>query len=174
MITLEKIDMITERTGCTYKEAKEALESKNGDVVEAIIMLEEMYEDEMNEFFDKESKFQKKSKCKASSEDFKQIKDNLKKLIDKLNATRIVVYKEEKTLLDIPLSVGAVGGFFFMPATIVVIVGFLASGCSLKLFKEGGEIIDIKNFSKEYVDKIYDSFKDGDYKDKDDEGDGNN
>ncbi|PAB58526.1 UBA domain-containing protein [Anaeromicrobium sediminis] len=40
-ITLEKVDMVRERTGARYKDVKEALEIHNGDVLDAIIYLEE-------------------------------------------------------------------------------------------------------------------------------------
>ena len=39
-ISLEKVDQVKERTGSTYKEAKEALEICGGDVLEAIIYIE--------------------------------------------------------------------------------------------------------------------------------------
>ena len=37
-ITLEKVDMVKDRTNVTYEEAKEALEFCNGDVLEAQIL----------------------------------------------------------------------------------------------------------------------------------------
>lgn len=37
MVTLDKIDIITERTGVSYAEAKEILEKFDGDVVETLI-----------------------------------------------------------------------------------------------------------------------------------------
>ena len=40
-ITLEKIELVKDRTGVTYAEAKEALESADGSVVDAIIAIEE-------------------------------------------------------------------------------------------------------------------------------------
>ena len=40
-ISLEKVDIIRDRTGVTYKEAKEALEAANGNVVDALINIEE-------------------------------------------------------------------------------------------------------------------------------------
>ena len=40
-ITLEKVDQVRERTGVSYGEAKSALEISNGDVLNAIILLEE-------------------------------------------------------------------------------------------------------------------------------------
>jgi len=39
-ITLEKIDIIKERTGVSYTEAKEALEECDSDVVNALIYIE--------------------------------------------------------------------------------------------------------------------------------------
>ena len=40
-ITLEKIELVKDRTGVTYREAKEALEAAGGSVVDAIIDIEE-------------------------------------------------------------------------------------------------------------------------------------
>ncbi len=40
-ITLEKIELVKDRTGVNYREAKEALEEANGSVVDAIINIEE-------------------------------------------------------------------------------------------------------------------------------------
>ena len=40
-ITLEKIELVKDRTGSTYAEAKAALEAADGSVVDAIIALEE-------------------------------------------------------------------------------------------------------------------------------------
>ena len=38
-VTLEKIELVKDRTGVTYKEAKEALEAADGNVVDAIVRL---------------------------------------------------------------------------------------------------------------------------------------
>ena len=40
-ITLEKIDIIRERTGANYSIAKEALELSEGNVVDALIYIEQ-------------------------------------------------------------------------------------------------------------------------------------
>ena len=39
-VTLEKVDMVRERTGVTYEKAKQALEASEGDVLEALIYIE--------------------------------------------------------------------------------------------------------------------------------------
>ena len=62
-ITLEKVDQVRERTGVTYAEAKNALEIANGDVLEAIIYIENI----------KEADAKENSKIKAESiEEFKK------------------------------------------------------------------------------------------------------
>ena len=40
-ITLEKIELVKDRTGVSYKEAKDALEAAEGSVVDAIIAIED-------------------------------------------------------------------------------------------------------------------------------------
>lgn len=40
-ITLEKIELVKDRTGVSYREAKSALEEADGSVVDAIIIIEE-------------------------------------------------------------------------------------------------------------------------------------
>ena len=49
-ITLEKVDKVIERTGASYKEAKEALEMTDGNVLDAIIYLEENLQNSESEY----------------------------------------------------------------------------------------------------------------------------
>ena len=48
-ITLEKIDIVRERAKATYKEARDALTAANGNVIDAIISLEESGETDWTE-----------------------------------------------------------------------------------------------------------------------------
>ena len=59
-ITLEKVDKVIERTGASYKEAKEALEMTDGNVLDAIIYLEENLQNSESEYgeYEKEEKGQ--------------------------------------------------------------------------------------------------------------------
>ena len=43
-VSLEKIDTVVARTGATFTEAKEALEKSNGDVIDAIVFIEENHD----------------------------------------------------------------------------------------------------------------------------------
>ena len=51
-ISLENVDQVIERTGVSYSKAKEALQYSNGDVLEAIIYLENQ-ESDKNDGFEK-------------------------------------------------------------------------------------------------------------------------
>ncbi len=89
-ITLEKIDIIRERTGATYTEAKEALEACEGNVVDALVYMENKVKEEKEELYT------------TKDELVKWIKD----IIKKGNVTRIKVKKEDKIIVDIPVNAG--------------------------------------------------------------------
>ena len=93
-ITLEKIELVKDRTGVSYKEAKDALEAVDGSVVDAIIAIEETVN--------------LKSGNKAS-EFADDTVEKIKELVKKGNITKIAVKKDEETLVNIPLNVGLVG-----------------------------------------------------------------
>lgn len=108
MVTLEKIDQVVERTGVTYEEARAALEEVGGDVLEAIIYLETSRKG----FADNMS---------SNINDKKEtIIGVLKELIKKGNITRVIIRSEEKTVLDLPIYIGAVGVFI---APYVALIG---------------------------------------------------
>ena len=93
-ITLEKIELVRDRTGVTYKEAKEALEAANGNVVDAIIAIEETID------------CSEKNSTKAKKD---ALISRMKELFEKGNVSRIVVSREDSTFLNIPLNIGIVG-----------------------------------------------------------------
>lgn len=91
---LEKIDILRERMGVTYREAKEVLEEAGGDLVEALIKVEE----------------NKKQGWSAKvSGTIGEIIDEIKKYIDKGNRTRIRLKRGDQTVADLPATVGALG-----------------------------------------------------------------
>lgn len=118
---LEKLDMIRDRTGASYGEADAALTRADGDVVKAIIELE-----------------QKDAKHATSGETGghdriteeiwvkgNELVDKVKELIKKGNVTRVVVKNEEgEILVEIPMTIGVVGTVL---APTVAILGGLAA-----------------------------------------------
>lgn len=141
-LTLEMIDEVIERTGCTYKEAKEALLEYDGDVIEAIISLE--------------SKGKRKEKVTDTIDHVtSEMGDKLKRLLEKGDVNRITVEKNGKLVMDIPVTAGIVGAVVFAPAVITSLIVALGTGHSVKIVKEDGEIIDFK----EYADRTYETVK---------------
>lgn len=141
-LTLEMIDEVIMRTNCTYKEAKEVLLETEGDVIEAIINLE--------------SKGGRKERVAESFDSVTtDLADKLKKLLEKGDVNRITIEKNDKVIMDIPVTAGIVGAVLFSPAVITSVIVALATGHSVKIIKENGEIIDFK----EYTDKTMNTVK---------------
>lgn len=83
------------------------------------------------------------------------IMSKLKELVKKGNVSRIVICKDEKELVNIPVNVGIVGGVVGLAAAKwVVIAAVLATvgfGCTVQVIKEDGEISDV--YGKETAEK---------------------
>lgn len=93
-ITLEKIDILRERTGVSYREAKEALEKSNGSLIEALIELDSKEKTRWTEEFSVKSG---------------EVIDKVKELLHAGNVNKIRVKHEGKTLVEIPVALGAIG-----------------------------------------------------------------
>lgn len=141
-INLEKIELVKDRTGCTYAEAKEALEKADGSVVDAIIDIEE----KLNKEFD--------------AVDGGSLKDSpifakMKEIVDKGNVTKIIVKKGERTIVNFPLTAGVIGAVLIPWGAILGIVAALGTQCDIEFVDDKGEIIDING----KVVGIYDKAK---------------
>ncbi|WP_352419864.1 DUF4342 domain-containing protein [Proteiniborus sp.] len=142
-ITLEKIDKIRERTGISYKEAKEVLEKHNGDVLEALIDLEE----------------NKHTWSDNLSNKGEIIIENLREILRKGNVTKIVVKKDGDTIVNLPVTAGAIGAILALPVTALGLTAALVSKCSIEITKEDGEIINVNEMAEKTVDKVKKGFK---------------
>ncbi|BEP29669.1 DUF4342 domain-containing protein [Helicovermis profundi] len=161
-ITLEMVDDVINRTGASYKEAKEALEFCEGNVLDAIVYIETVNSDssKKNEFYD------------AGNE----MLEKLKEFVKKGNVSRIVFEKNNKTMLDIPVIAGAVGALIFAGPTLIAIVAAIAIGAEIKVITDDGEVINlnkkteetVKNM-KEKMNEFTNSFKKEDSEDVTDE-----
>lgn len=138
-ITLEKIELVKDRTGVSYKEAKEALEAADGSVVDAIIEIEESIDE--------------KSKSKLS-ENGTQLMDKIKELIKKGNVSKIIVKKDDEVMLNLPVNVGIVGTIFaFWPMIAGLIVAF-GTKCVIEIVKDDGAIIDVSEMANDTIGDI--------------------
>ncbi|MBR0468290.1 MAG: DUF4342 domain-containing protein [Mogibacterium sp.] len=129
-ITLEKIEIVKDRTGSTYAEAKAALEAADGSVVDAIIALE----GKMNEEHDKVDG--------ASLKD-SPIFAKMKEIVDKGNVSRILVSKNEKTIVNFPVTAGVIGAVLVPWGAILGIVAAMGTQCSIDFVDADGKVIDI-------------------------------
>jgi hypothetical protein len=129
-ITLENIELVKDRTGCTYAEAKAALEAAEGSVVDAIIALEENTTKEY-------------SKVDGESLKDSPIFLKMKELVEKGNVSRILVSKGEKTILNFPVTAGVIGAVLVPWGAILGIVAAMGAQCSIDFVDDKGKIIDI-------------------------------
>ena len=128
-ITLEKIELVKDRTGVTYKEAKEALEKVNGNVVDAIILLE-------NEVDEASSS----QKIGARGE---HIIARIKEVIKRGNIARIVVKRNDELILNIPLNLGVLGVVIAPWGMLIGVLAAFSFKCQIELVTDSGDIIDI-------------------------------
>ena len=130
-ITLEKIELVKDRTGVTYAEAKEALEAAEGSEVDAIIAIEETVNSGQ-----KGRGFGKKGEA---------LFDSIKKLIKKGNVARIQVKRDGELVLNVPVNAGIVGAVIAPIASVIGVVAAFGFKCTIEVIKEDGTIIDVSD-----------------------------
>jgi len=138
-IILEKIELVKDRTGVGYKEAKDALEKAEGSVVDAIISIEENIDET--------------SKSKMGSQSA-AILDAIKDAIKKGNVSKITIKKDDDVLLNLPLSIGIIGTVLFPWAVIGGTIAAFGTKCTIELVKDDGEIINISTKASETFDTV--------------------
>ncbi|MBQ6465089.1 MAG: DUF4342 domain-containing protein [Oscillospiraceae bacterium] len=124
-ISLEAIDAVRERTGVSYKEAKEALEQTEGSVVDAIVLLED--------------------KSGARTND---VLEKIKALVKEGNVNKIRVKRDDKVLLTVPVNAGIAGGLVGLavaPWWGVLAAAAAAYGfnCKFEIVKDDGSSTDL-------------------------------
>ena len=127
-ITLEKIELVKDRTGISYKEAKEALEAADGSVVDAIIAIEETVD---------------VKKSGKAGEVANETMDKIKELVKKGNISKISVKKDDETIVNIPVNVGIVGTIVAPWGVIAAAIAAFGFKCKIELTTDDGRVIDI-------------------------------
>ncbi len=112
---LEKIDILRSRLEISYKEAKEALDEANGDVVQALINLE-------GREWDAGDNFQEKGR---------EMLGQLKGFLHKGQDYRIKVKKGDKTVLTVPASLGALGLLGVLASSEIALIGALGTAAAM-------------------------------------------
>ena len=135
-ITLEKIELVKDRTGVSYKEAKEALEQTEGNVVDAIILIEDTIDQGSN----------------ASEGKVAATVALIKETIKKGNVSKIVIKRDEEIILNLPVNIGIVGTVIFPWAAVAGAIAALGTKCQIEILKNDGDVIDISS-------KVNDAFE---------------
>ncbi len=138
-ITLEKIELVKDRTGVSYKEAKEALEAADGSVVDAIISIEESID------------IKSKSQLKEQSE---VIAEKLKNAIRKGNVSKIIVRKGDDVILNLPVNVGIIGSVLAPWAAVAGVIAIFGTKCTVELVKDNGEVVDISGIASDTFENV--------------------
>ena len=144
-ITLEKIDIVRERTGASYSEAKEALEACEGNVVDALIYLEGQKETPVDNMF-------------SSKEEFF---DWLRDMINKGNVNRIRIKKDDKVLIDIPVTAGAAAmltALIWPPILAVGLITAVVTKLTIEIIKSDGTVEVVNTAFKNTMDDVKDKF----------------
>ncbi|MBQ7702885.1 MAG: DUF4342 domain-containing protein [Firmicutes bacterium] len=174
-ITLEKIELVKDRTGVSYKDAKDALEACDGSVVDAIIAIEEKMDEK---------------EPGSIGEYVRTTVAKVKELVNKGNITKISVKKDDESIVNIPVTVGLVGAVLAPWGLLAAAIAAFGFKCKVELTADDGKLIDIsekevkpseqvkekagvvvdelKNRAPEVVDKVKDASQDafGNLKDK--------
>jgi hypothetical protein len=150
-ITLEKIDIIKERTGVSYTDAKEALEECDGNVVNALIYIEAKQS--------KASKFNMEEMYTTKDEFMAWVKDVLRKG----NVTRVKIKKDETVVVDIPVNAGIAAGIFALIYPALIGIGVLTAvltKVTIEITKEDGTVEVVNTIIKNTVDEVKERFND--------------
>ena len=138
-ITLEKIELVKDRTGVTYKEAKEALEETDGSVVDAIINIEESIDN---------------SQKKTLGEQGTAIIDSVKELVKKGNVSKIVVRdRDGETILNLPVNAGIIAAVIAPWGMLAGVIASFGFKCDVEVIKTDGTIIDVSDRAAEVMEK---------------------
>lgn len=140
-IDLDKVDIVRERTKVSYAEAKEALEKNDGNVLDAIIYIEKNQKNVFNTIGD-------------AGNDFVE---SIKEIVKKGNVTRIKIKKDDKILLDIPVSAGVVGGAIgvvYLPALMAIgAIAAVVSKVEVLIERPDGKVEVVKNADEGFKDQ---------------------
>lgn len=151
-ITLEKIDIIRERTGVSYADAKEALEACDANVVDALIYIEEKQKNDSENIYTTKDEFL----------------DWIKNLVKKGNVNRIKIKKDDKVVVDIPVNAGIAATLTLLVWPPLIAIGIFTAvltKITIEITRDDGsvEVVNkiikcgVKSTVKDVKDKVFDA-----------------
>jgi translation elongation factor EF-Ts len=138
-ISLEKIDLVRDRTGASYKAAKEALEATEGSVIDAIIYIEEKQNTKWTD------------NISGVGND---LLEKMKQIIKKGNVTKVLLKKDGEIIMNIPVTAGAIGAILSPPVAMAGILTALVTKCKIEIVKMDGEIVDVNEMAEDTMKNV--------------------
>lgn len=151
-ITLEMVDKVKERSNVSYQEAKEALEYANGDVLDAIIYLENRNKENNNY---KET-FEEDNNC-SKTETVEEFKTWLKDIIEKGNVSRIKIKKDEEVIVDVPVNAGIAAviiGIVMPPILALGVIAAVATKITIEITMTDGKVIVVNKYISKATEEV--------------------
>lgn len=161
-ITIEMVDQVLDRLPyATYKEAREALIKTDGNVLDAIIYIESGQKD--TGFENKKDSIRRFGE--NISQESERIRGQLGDLFKKTTVVRIIVEKEGKVVLNIPLTLGVLGVAAMPVLSLLGLSAAVLSKYSVLITDEAsGESVDMGSLTPEKLEIlkeiIFNSFED--------------
>ena len=146
-INLEKIDLIRDRCKVTYTEAKEALEATDGNVVDALVYIEQNQKRKSDEIINNKE----------------ELIAYIKELINKGNVSRIKIKKGDEVVVDIPVNAGIATGLLSLAFPSLLALGFvtaLVTKVTIEITKVDGSVEVINKIIKSTVSDVKEKVND--------------
>lgn len=149
-ITLEKVDQIRERTGVSYEIAKEALTINKGDLLEALIYIE----NNVVVPFAETEKVKEENPAiegEEKGETVDEFKIWLKNIIEKGNISRIKIKKDDAVLVDVPVNAGiaaAVIAVIIPPVLAFGVIAAVATKITIEITRCDGSVEVVNKYVK--------------------------
>lgn len=124
MDLLQKIDAVRQRAGVSYQKAREALEAGNGDVVQALIWLEQTDQARTGETRTE------RIQCQGS-----ELVARVKELIKEGNVRKVVVRQDDRVVFELPLTLGAIGVVVAPQLAALGALAALITNCTVEVVR---------------------------------------
>lgn len=111
---LQKIDVVRERTGLSFEEARNLLADAKWDVMEALVT----YDQESNS---------RQWEVKGY-----EVVDKVKQLINKGNVTKIRIRSKDRLIMEFPVTVGVIGSVFAPKLILLAGITCLLTKCTIE------------------------------------------
>lgn len=135
-ITIDMVDDVMERLPhVSYKEAKEALIKTDGDVLDAIILL-----DEEKKFSISDIKKEGLDTIGTKfTEETEKLRNQIIELLENAKRVRLIVESEDRVLMNLPLSIGILGVAALPIPTVLGLSAAVLTNCTVKIADENSD-----------------------------------